>query len=83
MPPTHQAISVGRESREMGDCVEPLPATLLSSLGLFMRQYKLINTAADGIVMAIRACYGKCGFDSIFRTTGHGITGVMIIDETR
>ena len=38
---------------------------------------KAINTDADGNSKAIRACYGQCGFDSVFRGTGQGITGVM------
>ena len=25
----------------------------------------------------IRAVYGKCGFDSVFVQTGHGITGII------
>lgn len=25
----------------------------------------------------IRGVYGKCGFDSVFICTGHGITGVI------
>lgn len=36
-----------------------------------------INTDADGNAKAIRACYGQCGYDSVFRCTGQGITGVM------
>lgn len=35
------------------------------------------NTDADGNAKAIRACYGQCGYDSVFRGTGQGITGVM------
>lgn len=38
---------------------------------------KAINTDADGNSKAIRACYGQCGYDSVFRGTGQGITGVM------
>lgn len=38
---------------------------------------KAINTDADGNAKAIRACYGQCGYDSVFRGTGQGITGVM------
>ena len=38
---------------------------------------KLINTDSDGNAKAIRACYGQCGFDSVFRGGGQGITGVM------
>ena len=30
-----------------------------------------------GNAKTIRACYGQCGFDSVFRSGGHGITGVM------
>ena len=37
----------------------------------------LINTDSDGNAKAIRACYGQCGFDSVFRGGGQGITGVM------
>lgn len=36
-----------------------------------------INTDANGNAKAIRACYGQCGYDSVFRGTGQGITGVM------
>lgn len=25
----------------------------------------------------IRGVYGKCGFDSVFISTGHGITGII------
>ena len=38
---------------------------------------KIINTDSNGNAKAIRACYGKCGFDSVFRGGGQGITGVM------
>lgn len=38
---------------------------------------KAINTDANGNAKAIRACYGQCGYDSVFRGTGQGITGVM------
>ena len=38
---------------------------------------KAINTDAGGNAKAIRACYGQCGYDSVFRGTGQGITGVM------
>ena len=38
---------------------------------------KLINTDSDGNAKAIRACYGQCGFDSVFRGGGQGIIGVM------
>ena len=38
---------------------------------------KLINADSNGNVKAIRACYGKCGFDSVLRGGGQGITGVM------
>lgn len=38
---------------------------------------KLINPDSNGNVKAIRACYGQCGFDSVFRGGGQGITGVM------
>ena len=41
-----------------------------------------INIDKDGNAKAIRACYGKCGFDSIFIPTGHGITGIMRVYET-
>lgn len=27
----------------------------------------------------IRSAYGKCGFDSVFINTGHGITGIIEI----
>ena len=37
----------------------------------------LINTDSNGNAKAIRACYGQCGFDSVFRGGGQGITGVM------
>lgn len=35
--------------------------------------------AKDGndVSSAIRAVYGKCGFDSVFIKTGHGITGIV------
>ena len=36
-----------------------------------------INTDSNGNVKAIRACYGQCDFDSVFRGGGQGITGVM------
>lgn len=38
---------------------------------------KVINTDSNGNAKAIRACYGQCGFDSVFRGGGQGITGVM------
>lgn len=37
----------------------------------------LINTDSNGNAKAIRACYGQCGYDSVFRGGGQGITGVM------
>lgn len=46
-----------------------------------MKRNKPINADIDGNFRSIRACYGKCGFDSIFRTTGHGISGVMMLYE--
>ena len=44
---------------------------------------KAINTDANGNAKAIRACYGQCGYDSVFRGTGQGITGVMEEVEPR
>ena len=38
---------------------------------------ELINTDSIGNAKAIRACYGQCGFDSVLRGGGQGITGVM------
>ena len=38
---------------------------------------ELINTDSNGNAKAIRACYGQCGFDSVLRGGGQGITGVM------
>ena len=38
---------------------------------------KAINTDANGNAKAIRSCYGQCGYDSVFRGTGQGITGVV------
>ena len=38
---------------------------------------ELINTDSNGNANAIRACYGQCRFDSVFRGGGQGITGVM------
>ena len=38
---------------------------------------ELINADSNGNARAIRACYGQCGFDSVFRGGGKGITGVM------
>ena len=38
---------------------------------------ELINAGSNGNARAIRACYGQCGFDSVFRGGGQGITGVM------
>lgn len=38
---------------------------------------EVINTDSNGNAKAIRACYGQCGFDSVFRGGGQGITGVM------
>lgn len=46
--------------------------TLLQNRGAI-----LINPDSNGNVKAIRACYGQCGFDSVFRGGGQGITGVM------
>ena len=42
---------------------------------------ELINADINGNARAIRACYGQCGFDSVFRGGGQGITGVM--EETQ
>lgn len=36
-----------------------------------------INTIGQGNSRTIRAVYGKCGFDSVFRPTGQGITGIV------
>lgn len=36
-----------------------------------------INVAGQDVSRTIRAVYGKCGFDSVFRTTGQGITGIV------
>ena len=38
---------------------------------------ELINADSNGNANAIRACYGQCGFDSVLRGGGQGITGVM------
>lgn len=38
---------------------------------------ELINADSNGNAKAIRACYGQCGFDSVLRGGGQGITGVM------
>jgi len=45
-----------------------------------MKRTMLINPSGGG-ARAIRACYGKCSFESVFLTTGHGITGVIEIYE--
>ena len=42
-----------------------------------MKEQILFNPDSNGNVKAIRACYGQCGFDSVFRGGGQGITGVM------
>ena len=44
---------------------------------------EVINTDSNGNAKAIRACYGQCGFDSVFRGGGQGITGVMEEVETK
>ena len=44
---------------------------------------ELINTDSNGNAKAIRACYGQCGFDSVLRGGGQGITGVMEEIEPR
>ena len=49
---------------------------------MLLSQRKPINGDSDGLSRAVRHCYGKCGFDSIFRQTGHGITGICEIYET-
>lgn len=36
-----------------------------------------INVAGQDAARTIRAVYGKCGFDSVFRPTGQGITGIV------
>ena len=36
-----------------------------------------INVAGKDVSRTIRAVYGKCGFDSVFRPTGQGITGIV------
>ena len=36
-----------------------------------------INVAGQDVSRTIRAVYGKCGFDSVFRPTGQGITGIV------
>lgn len=38
---------------------------------------ELTNTNSNSNAKAIRASYGQCGFDSVFRGGGQGITGVM------
>ena len=38
---------------------------------------KLINADSNGNAKEIHACYGQCGFDSVLRGGGQGITGVM------
>lgn len=45
---------------------------------------KIENFAINGykkngkeISSTIRRVYGKCGFDSVFLNTGHGITGIV------
>ena len=50
-----------------------------------MKKYRIVGTNldADGNSRTIRSCYGKCGFDSMFRSTGHGITGVVLIYENK
>lgn len=40
-----------------------------------------INASGD-CSRAIRACYGKCSFESVFLPTGHGITGIVLVYET-
>lgn len=42
-----------------------------------------INTDANGNAKAIRACYGRCGYNSVFRGTGRGIAGVIEKMETK
>lgn len=39
--------------------------------------HELINTDSNGNSKTIRACYGQFGFDSVFRSGGQGITGVI------
>ena len=38
---------------------------------------ELINADSNGNSKTIRACYGQCGFGSVLRGGGQGITGVM------
>ena len=35
----------------------------------------------ENISSTIRSTYGKCGFNSVFINTGHGITGIVEIYE--
>lgn len=44
-------------------------------------RHEFTHIDADYIARAIRASYGKCGFDSVFMRGGHGITGVIEIYE--
>ena len=39
--------------------------------------HELTNTDSNGNSKTIRACYGQFGFDSVFRSGGQGITGVI------
>ena len=43
---------------------------------------ELINADSNGNAKAIRACYGQCGFDSVLRGGGQGITGGMEETDT-
>lgn len=49
---------------------------------------KIENFAINGykkngkeVSSTIRGVYGKCGFDSVFLNTGHGITGIVEVYE--
>ena len=44
-------------------------------------QYNGYKWNGKEVSSTIRGVYGKCGFDSVFICTGHGITGIIEVYE--
>ena len=73
----HLPCSLGITSTEWQHLLQVISVHRGGAILEIETMQELINTDSNGNAKAIRACYGQCGFDSVLRGGGQGITGVM------
>ena len=73
----HLPCSLGITSTEWQHLLQVISVHRGGAILEIETMQELINTDSNGNAKAIHACYGQCGFDSVLRGGGQGITGVM------